>query len=816
MNKNAIAFLTRSLVDATGRNMWEGIVNGCKNDNRPLITFRGPVLNKGQGSIIYHLIQDSSFSGVISWASSDVDQETTNYYRKFVKTPLVCMTFKMEGHPVIITDCRTGEMELMDHLIEVHKFTKIAFIRGPETHVYAKERFEGYIEGLQNHGIAVNEDLISPPGGWAISDGAKAVDAFLEKGFIPGVDIQAIVAVGDNVAIGAQEQLIKKGYSVPHDIAVCGFNGTNDAAWSNPPITTVEMPFYGQGQKGYETLKTLLNDGAVPDEYRYSTRLVMGESCGCTSLSVQNASFSHDTTPEKTGKFSLFGSKSSSELSETDILSLFNSSKWQSQVKEKMMNVVSESRFSNQATNQFFEKFTTKIISAFVSNLLDSKSKDSFIPTMSKGLNTFITITKEFSVWQDLVSALRNKALPSLSGSTYSLKAENLFQQARILINEFDYRTQKQTNLLEARKESTLRQISTDILACSDIDQLKKIITKSLSKIGIKGCYLALYKNCQYTESNHIVPEESTLILAVQNGEQVSLPEEGIVFKTEEIIPTKINNTSDFCVFEVESLHYQDQFLGYIVFESENDNGVAYATLRDQISCSLYSALLLKDRNKSRAVMEGTMNAMTEKADIVSSQAEGISGNITTISNSMGSFASSIKDISGNISIVTETVSAANRMITEANYSIETLVESTEQITNAVHMINDIAEKTNVLALNAAIEAAHAGDAGRGFSVVAKEVKSLAAQTVSSTAAIQELVDRNNINTKQTEEVINSTNAAIKKIASLSESIKNSITEQVQSSEEISTQLRGASTGAEQISSAITEIAKLGERLAQN
>jgi len=152
-------------------------------------------------------------------------------------------------------------------------------------------------------------------------------------------------------------------------------------------------------------------------------------------------------------------------------------------------------------------------------------------------------------------------------------------------------------------------------------------------------------------------------------------------------------------------------------------------------------------------------------------------------------------------------------MITDADKSIKTLVHITEEITHAIDLINDIAEKTNVLALNAAIEAAHAGDAGRGFSVVAKEVKALAAQTVSSTSKIQELVKKNNLSTKQAEEVINSTNKAIKTIASLSENIKDSINEQVQSSTEISNRLQDASTGVEQISSAIAEIAKLGLKL---
>ena len=817
MNKKTIAFLTRSLVDATGKNMWKGIVTGCKNDNKPLITFRGPVLNKGQGSIIYHLISDNVFDGVISWASSDVDQPTIDYYKKFVNTPLVCMTFKIEGHPVIITDCRTGIIELMNHLIEVHHFSKIAFIRGPETHIYAKERYEGYLEGLQNHGIEINQELISPCGGWAIADGAKAVDAFLAKGFKPGKDIEAIVAVGDNVAIGAQEQLIKKGFSIPHDIAVCGFNGTNDAAWSNPPITTVEMPFYGQGLKGYETLKATMNNQPVQDEFRYSTRLVLGQSCGCTSASVQRAFFSSSaetsTNPAKGG---IFKKKiANTFLSDSEICEKFKSTDFQDKLKTKILQTVREDRYTNQYTNEFFAGFVNKFVDSFIKDCLSNEEKPLFTQTISIGLNKFISVSTEFTVWQDIVSELRNFITPFLTKSNFISKSDNLIQQARILINEVDCRTQKQMNLLESRNENNLRQISTDILSCSDVDGLMNIITKSIGKIGIDGVYVVLYDNCEYTEENHLIPETSRLILAVTNHERISLPEGGLTFETKDILPDSISNVDTFRIFEVESLHYQDQYLGYIVFESSKDNGVAFSTLRDQISCSLYSALLLKERNESRVIMEGTMQAMTEKADVVSNQAELISNNITTISQSMDNVATNIRDISGNISTVADTVVSANRMINDANSAIETLVESTEQITTAIYMINDIAEKTNVLALNAAIEAAHAGDAGRGFSVVAKEVKSLAAQTVSSTQAIQDLVERNNINTKQTEEVINATNAAIKTIANLSENIKNSITEQVSTSAEISNQLQTASTGAEQISDAIIEIAKLGERLAQ-
>jgi methyl-accepting chemotaxis protein len=65
-----------------------------------------------------------------------------------------------------------------------------------------------------------------------------------------------------------------------------------------------------------------------------------------------------------------------------------------------------------------------------------------------------------------------------------------------------------------------------------------------------------------------------------------------------------------------------------------------------------------------------------------------------------------------------------------------TLAESAQKIGDIVKLIQSIAEQTNLLALNATIEAARAGEAGRGFAVVASEVKSLAVQTAKATEAI--------------------------------------------------------------------------------
>lgn len=136
------------------------------------------------------------------------------------------------------------------------------------------------------------------------------------------------------------------------------------------------------------------------------------------------------------------------------------------------------------------------------------------------------------------------------------------------------------------------------------------------------------------------------------------------------------------------------------------------------------------------------------------------------------------------------------------------LSRASRQIGRVVNLISAIAKQTNLLALNATIEAARAGEAGKGFSVVAQEVKQLAAQTAAATEEIGAQIASMQAATDESVAAIKQISAIIGRIATLASTVRHAVHEQGNATEQIAGNVREAADATAQVSAAIADVSR--------
>ena len=304
------------------------------------------------------------------------------------KCPVVFIDKESKYFPSIFPNHYDAVKLLINHLIEEHGYTDIAFLTGKAWHHYSKQRLQAFMDAMSEHSLSVGRDRVFYGDFWYTS-GESLGDRLIKKG---GKLPQAIACANDCMAIGLCKALEEGGISVPEDIAVAGYDSSEEGRYSPKPITSIKIPARAMGSYALERLMDSL-EGRTSGTFKDLGEFFRGRTCGCSEDKVQYETKLRsrwDTDTSHNSVFSSFNHLDEDLVIQNDFDGLMKTTfsyvfqirdfesfsiclndKWQAKAKA-MSGAIDESRLSPERlsdTDKFFTRKMMHVIACRPENL---------------------------------------------------------------------------------------------------------------------------------------------------------------------------------------------------------------------------------------------------------------------------------------------------------------------------------------------------------------------------------------------------------------------------------------------------------------
>lgn len=217
--------------------------------------------NKDKELQLINTMLEKQVDGIVFMGGNITEEHVQQFTSSSVPVVLAATYEKSGEIPSVNIDYEAAAYEAVTFLLE-KGHARLAFVSGDEDSNINKQKYEGYKRALADADVTLNDDYIVSSSEYSYEFGKQAIEQLLELTEKP----TAVFAASDEMALGIIHGTQDKGYQVPEDLEVVGFDNTRLSTMVRPTLTTVVQPMYDIGAVAMRLLTKYMNKEEVEEK----------------------------------------------------------------------------------------------------------------------------------------------------------------------------------------------------------------------------------------------------------------------------------------------------------------------------------------------------------------------------------------------------------------------------------------------------------------------------------------------------------------------------------------------------------------------